>query len=372
MPDLFTKPRRSAAEIDDRTAEKGWLAGMVVLNESYLWGRWPYWVAINLNGTIGPWPEWKIPPLPFLHHLPAADRTPGEEKLRKGQTARHDLHPTLIRNLESFGFNKPDILSGLGSVDQAARNVRECFEICLTRHGANLSGLVEWLLWGLGRGESRPRIPPESADVMYHDLELQRLIAHPADWGGFIGEAFIGKWHQQSRGWYGTPMAIANLMAGCIAPEEGTDRRLMSVMDPCVGTGRMLFEPSNWSLELYGMDIDHLITNLCIFNAYLFIPWLVTGDRSKIVEFRLRDMKRAFDELLREGEPPPAQPAATSPGAPAEPAPQLDFAFDAPLTAAASPPRPVKPTKHVIEPVIQSELFDLLASRAEALIRKKR
>ena len=49
----------------------------------------------------------------------------------------------------------------------------------------------------------------------------------------------------------------------------------MRVMDPAVGTGRLLLHASNYSYFLYGCDIDPLVTTICRINSALYVPWLV-------------------------------------------------------------------------------------------------
>jgi hypothetical protein len=53
-----------------------------------------------------------------------------------------------------------------------------------------------------------------------------------------------------------------------------TDVRLKTVMDPCVGTGRMLLHASNFSYCLYGCDIDPLVVMISRCNAALYSPWM--------------------------------------------------------------------------------------------------
>ncbi len=55
---------------------------------------------------------------------------------------------------------------------------------------------------------------------------------------------------------------------------EGRDPRLMSVLDPAVGSGRMLLHASNFSYNLYGCDIDPLVAAICRINAAFYVPWL--------------------------------------------------------------------------------------------------
>lgn len=51
------------------------------------------------------------------------------------------------------------------------------------------------------------------------------------------------------------------------------DARLKSVLDPCLGTGRMLLHASNHSLVLYGCDIDPLVLLGAKINGALYAPW---------------------------------------------------------------------------------------------------
>src|SRR5919197_878659 len=55
---------------------------------------------------------------------------------------------------------------------------------------------------------------------------------------------------------------------------DGRDLRLTSVCDPCVGSGRMLLHASNFSLCLFGQDIDPLAVAMCKINGALYAPWL--------------------------------------------------------------------------------------------------
>ena len=53
------------------------------------------------------------------------------------------------------------------------------------------------------------------------------------------------------------------------------DCRLKTVMDPCVGTGRMILHASNYSYRLYAQDINPTVLKACLVNGYCFAPWLV-------------------------------------------------------------------------------------------------
>jgi len=62
------------------------------------------------------------------------------------------------------------------------------------------------------------------------------------------------------------------------------DLRLKSVCDPCVGSGRMLLHASNFSLRLYGQDIDPVAISMCKTNGALYAPWLAFPLPDHIVE----------------------------------------------------------------------------------------
>ncbi len=50
--------------------------------------------------------------------------------------------------------------------------------------------------------------------------------------------------------------------------------RLQRVLDPCMGSGRMLLHSSSHSLLLYGCDIDPVVIRASKVNAMLYAPWL--------------------------------------------------------------------------------------------------
>src|SRR5690606_5788524 len=59
-------PKADWAHVDERTQYRGWFQRPLWLIEASLWGRWPYWMAICLNGTIGDDP---IPQIPFTDRV---------------------------------------------------------------------------------------------------------------------------------------------------------------------------------------------------------------------------------------------------------------------------------------------------------------
>jgi hypothetical protein len=86
----------------------------------------------------------------------------------------------------------------------------------------------------------------------------------------------------KARGWnptgfYPTPHPVVECMVRMTmhdTEKNGRDPRTLSVCDPCVGSGRMLLHASNFSLRLFGNDIDPLAVMMCQSNGALYAPWL--------------------------------------------------------------------------------------------------
>ena len=69
------------------------------------------------------------------------------------------------------------------------------------------------------------------------------------------------------------PHTLAERLVQMIIGIGDTDTRAMTVCDPCVGTGRLLLHASNYSLRLYGQDIDPTLCLATLVNGFLFAPW---------------------------------------------------------------------------------------------------
>jgi N-6 DNA Methylase len=116
----------------------------------------------------------------------------------------------------------------------------------------------------------------ETKERPYRQVNLRPLLERPHDYLG----AFVAG--QKARGWnptafYPTPHEVVELMVRMTmhdAVKDGRDSRTLSVLDPCVGSGRMLLHASNGSLCLYGQDIDPLAVAMCKVNGALYAPWL--------------------------------------------------------------------------------------------------
>jgi hypothetical protein len=103
-------------------------------------------------------------------------------------------------------------------------------------------------------------------------FDLAVLQQNPYDYlGDLLAENAYGK----RQGFFPTPHTLAELMAQMTIGMSDGDTRAMTVMDPCVGTGRLLLHASNFSLRLYGQDIDRTLCLATLVNGYMFAPWIV-------------------------------------------------------------------------------------------------
>jgi hypothetical protein len=136
--------------------------------------------------------------------------------------------------------------------------------------------LLDWLCWALALSNEEPRFSEEVNENLYRLVNVRPLLETPHDYlGAYVS---MGK----ARGWnptafYPTPHPVVECMVCMMfgdAVQEGRDSRLLSVNDPCVGSGRMLLHASNFSLNLYGQDIDPLAVAMCKINGALYVPWM--------------------------------------------------------------------------------------------------
>ena len=136
--------------------------------------------------------------------------------------------------------------------------------------------LLDWLAWGLALTKDELQLGAEVSEKLYRQVNLQPLLERPYD---YLGE-FVSM--HKSSGWnptafFPTPHPVVELMVQMIRHEgndKNRDSRSYSVNDPCVGSGRMLLQASNYSMHLYGQDIDPLAVIMCKINGALYAPWL--------------------------------------------------------------------------------------------------
>lgn len=142
---------------------------------------------------------------------------------------------------------------------------------------SDFSRLIEWLGWALGVEKEPPELAEEKNEKLYRAVDLKPFIMYPRDYlGQWICERLPSK--HNATAFFPTPHEVCELMVQMTfhdEAQEGGDTRLKSVCDPCVGTGRMLLHASNFSLRLFGQDIDPLVTRITKIHGALWAPWMV-------------------------------------------------------------------------------------------------
>jgi len=225
------KPRRFDPDLHPKQPlEHGWLLPYLLLADDFTWKRWSYWHDVmqsrRVIGDTIPRIEWQSNP-----------------------HARKMLENSLNSITRYGGWQ------GWGSWNF-------------------FSYFMDWLLFGFGHGGHKvlPKEPSGAegaSDRLYQVFNIETLLAYPHD---YLGDILCENQHGQRSGFFPTPMSVVEMLV--LMTVDG-DARLKTVCDPCVGTGRMLMVASNYSLRLYGVDIDPTVIKATLVNGYLFAPWLV-------------------------------------------------------------------------------------------------
>ncbi len=229
-------PRKPDPTVE-RTLAHGWLLPYLLQADTLTWGRWDYWFQLMQSGRL---PAEPIPPIEFID-------TPA-----RGAPARKMLEACL-NSIPAHG-----VWQSWGS-------------------WSYFDFFMDWLLYGFGH-PGQPEPPPEPAGCegasnrLYQVFCLEALLAWPYDyWGDILAE----NKHGRGLGFYPTPMNVVKLMVEMLMLPDGQDFRTQTVMDPCLGTGRMLLYGSIYSLRLVGADINPSLLKAALVSGYLYAPWLV-------------------------------------------------------------------------------------------------
>jgi len=211
---------------------KGWLLPYLLDLDLMFSKRWDYWLETLETGKL------LDKPIPRLNILAGLD---------EGKEARHMLM-TCLEHRRAYGQR------------------------------VSLIDFLEWLLWGFGDHEQQERPRKVSEDLnefWYRTFNLGLLLKYPKDYFGDIYAEERSPSTNQRSGFFPTPDTICECMVRMTFAGEKRDTRSLSVCEPCVGTGRMLMHASNYSLNLWGTDIDYGCVLACKVNGYLYMPWLV-------------------------------------------------------------------------------------------------
>ena len=149
-----------------------------------------------------------------------------------------------------------------------------------------LPDFLDWILWGFGEAMNengdQPKIDSKTNEKWYRLFNLGLLLTNPTDYWGELYSETKGRGSWNRTGFYPTPQNVCNMICKMTmqsdldkAEKNGQDTRILSVMEPAVGTGRMLLEASNYSVNLWGMDVDRVCVNATKINGFLYAPWMV-------------------------------------------------------------------------------------------------
>ena len=97
-----------------------------------------------------------------------------------------------------------------------------------------------------------------------------------------------------------TPANVVTMMtqmAYCNEDPEMT--KLLTVCDPCCGTGIMLMQAANYSFQLHGMDVDYEVVACTMLNGFLWVPWLVCWPPYMTDVFKLAREKAGMEEPVQ-------------------------------------------------------------------------
>lgn len=153
-------------------------------------------------------------------------------------------------------------------------NLKKCLDYAHNYSSHPLEQLIDWILWGFAyKSVSFPHINEKIDNYWYRTFNMGLFYEEPADWWSDLASEYqVGKYH----GFFATPAQVIELMVRMnFGNNPQHEHKRLSVMDPCAGTGNMLLHASNYSLNLYAVDINPLLCKIMTVNAYIYIPWLV-------------------------------------------------------------------------------------------------
>ena len=232
-------------DIRSTREKKGWLLSYLMKLDEMFFGRWGYWFKIIESDKI---PKGPIPQIPFK--------------------ATEEYNERLVQ-----------------------KNIKECLDRGARELSHSLGVFVDWIMWGLGRGEEFPLVSAKLDDFWYRTFNLGLFYNEPADHWGMVAMESMGK--SNGHGFFPTPASVVKMMTQMtFAGQSQEQQKRASMMDPCCGTGIMFLYASNHTLNIQGNDISPLLVNMAKINAFVYIPWLAyRPDSLTIFDKTERDLK---------------------------------------------------------------------------------
>jgi hypothetical protein len=149
--------------------------------------------------------------------------------------------------------------------------------------------LVDWLLWGFSLRNEPPKLSAKANEALYREVNIGPFLTHPFDYFGEWIAMHKGKWNPTA--FFPTPHSLVEMMVQMpFTDVDPKKARTLTVCDPCTGTGRFLLHASNYSLRLYGCDIDPMVLDVAKVNGALYAPWLVRPFPSRFFDSKKETM----------------------------------------------------------------------------------
>ena len=228
--------------------KKGWLLPYLIRLDGMFFGRWEYLFKIIEEDRI---PKGPIPQIPFK--------------------AVEEYTERLVQ-----------------------KNIKKCIDRGYRELSSSLGLFIDWIMWGLGRGEEFPRVSEEIDDFWYRTFNLGLFYKEPADhWSMIAMESMsTGNGH----GFFPTPASVVKMMTEMtFAGGFQENQKRASMMDPCCGTGIMFLYASNHTLNIQGNDISPLLVKMAKINAFIYIPWLAYRPKGLTIFDKTEDDLQSID-----------------------------------------------------------------------------
>ncbi|RUM29694.1 MAG: hypothetical protein DSY42_05990 [Aquifex sp.] len=177
---------------------------------------------------------------------------------------------------------------------ETRKMLNKCIEYLESR-GKDFEDFVDWMLWSLGLSEEKPNLSKQELEFLYRNFVLGMLQENPWD---YFGEIAAEK-RRGEFGFFPTPPDLAEFMATCLAQDNNIFQK---IIDPCAGTGVLLMAYSNYSVNLFAIDINPFMIKLIKINAALYIPWLllpveVKNEREYSIPQKIKEVARELKNL---------------------------------------------------------------------------
>jgi hypothetical protein len=175
----------------------------------------------------------------------------------------------LTKQLPPLPWPKVEFAQHFPEQAEPLRMIRRCFPDPNFR----FDDFLDWLLLGFGGFDAnKQRLQKaEHAEHWERTFNLKLLLESPGDWLGHYYETEIASHGMRAAsGFFTTPPSVCRLLV-----EMNKPSLLDTVHEPCCGTGRILMEASNYSLNLSGADINPTLVKIATINGWLYMPPLV-------------------------------------------------------------------------------------------------